>query len=166
MVSPKLIGGYMARIEHVNLSVKDINASVEFIQAAFPDWKVRGQGTNSWYGRRRWLHIGDDDYYITLNDGAKGENRNLKGHAPGLAHIGFVVDNLDGVIQRLNSIGADVDIYGENHPFRKTVYFNDPAGFQFEFMEYLSEQKNEKNRYESTGTTSVDEEYLSITKSI
>ncbi len=147
----------MVRIEHVNLVVKNMRSSVEFIQAAFPNWKVRGQGDNSWYGQpRRWLHIGDEDYYITLNDGAKGENRNLKGHTPGLAHIGFVVDDLDGVIQRLADVGFDVDIYGEEHPFRKTAYFNDPAGFQFEFMEYMSEVASEKNRYESTSSTSVD----------
>jgi hypothetical protein len=52
-------------------------------------------------------------------------------------------------------------ILGE-HPFRKTVYFIDPAGVEFEFMQYLSDKPSERNRYESMGTTTVDPEYASV----
>ena len=144
------------RLEHVNLVVKDIAATLDFIQTAFPEWRVRGRGENVWHGKpRQWLHIGDDNYYLTLNDGAEGENRLLSGHAPGLAHIGFVVDDVDGVVARLQAKGFAIDIAGEAHPFRSTVYFVDPAGFQFEFIQYHSEQPDEKNRYDSSATTKV-----------
>ncbi len=96
----------MIRLEHANLVVNDIPATLDFIQTAFPDWKIRGQGEMTWYGKpRRWLHVGDDDYYLTLNDDGEGENRDLSGHTPGLAHLGFVVDNVDGVIGRLEAKG-------------------------------------------------------------
>ncbi|MEE9176499.1 MAG: VOC family protein, partial [Thermodesulfobacteriota bacterium] len=36
---------------------------------------------------------------------------------------------------------------GANHPFRKTIYFIDPEGYQFEFIQYLSEIPSEKNMY-------------------
>ncbi|MEQ9146455.1 MAG: VOC family protein [Parvibaculaceae bacterium] len=138
----------MIRIEHVNLVVKDIEATQRFLLTAFPHWGVRGSGSNTWYGRERsWCHIGDDDYYITLNDGAEGENRDLKGHAPGLAHIGFSVDDSDAIRDRLVEAGYPVGIIGADHPYRKTVYFVDPAGFEFEFMEYLSDVPSEKNLY-------------------
>ena len=151
----------MIRIEHANLVVKDIAATLAFIQTAFPTWRIRGQGGNNWGGKpRRWLHVGDDNYYLTLNDGAEGENRDLSGHAPGLAHLGFVVDDVDGVIQRLEAKGFQIAVSGGDHPFRKTVYFIEPAGFEFEFMEYLSDKPSERNLYESAGTTTVDPDYV------
>ena len=139
----------MIRIEHANLVVKDIEATLDFVLTAFPTWQVRGQGQMTWYGKaRRWLHVGDDDYYLTLNDGSEGQNRDLSGHTPGLAHLGFVVDDLDDLVARLETKGFKIDIEGTEHPFRKNVYFVDPAGFQFEFVQYLSDQPSERNRYD------------------
>jgi catechol 2,3-dioxygenase-like lactoylglutathione lyase family enzyme/ketosteroid isomerase-like protein len=147
----------MIRLEHANLVVNDIPATLEFIQTAFPSWKVRGQGEMTWYGKpRRWLHVGSDDSYLTLNGDGEGENRDLSGHAPGLAHLGFVVDDVDGVIERLEAKGYRIDVELAEHPFRKNVYFVDPAGFQFEFMEYLSEEPGERNSYVSSATIKID----------
>lgn len=150
----------MNRLEHANLVVKDIEATLDFIQTALPDWRVRGQGENSWNGKvRRWLHVGDDNYYITLNDGAEGEIRDLSGHAPGLAHLGFAVDDADGIVARLEAKGFPIRVKDTEHPFRKTYYFIDPAGFEFEFMQYLSDRDEERNEYVSMGTTKVDHKY-------
>ena len=140
----------MVRFEHANLVVADIETTLDFILTAFPHWTVRGQGNMEWHGKpRRWLHVGDDDYYVTLNDDGEGENRDLTGHKPGLAHLGFVVDDLDGIVGRLEAKGHRIDIQGPEHPFRRNVYFLDPAGFQFEFVEYLSDDAGERNRYDT-----------------
>ncbi len=147
----------MIRFEHANLVVTDISATLEFIQTAFPDWRVRGQGKMEWHGKpRHWLHVGDDDYYITLNDDGAGAIRDLTGHNPGLAHLGFVVDELDDVIERLEANGYRVDIEGPDHPFRKNVYFLDPGGIQFEFVQYLSDDPAERNRYDPSPKIQVD----------
>jgi catechol-2,3-dioxygenase len=61
--------------------------------------------------------------------------------------LGFVVDDLNDLIDRLISKGFEVDIFGRDHPYRKTVYFCDPAGFQFEFIQYNSLKPAEKNMY-------------------
>ena len=138
----------MVRLEHANLVVKEIQPTLDFILTAFPEWRVRGEGEMSWYGRpRRWLHVGDDDYYLTLNDDGDEDNRDLAGHSAGLAHLGFVVDDVDGVTERLIAKGYEIDVTGAEHPHRKTFYFRDPAGFQFEFMQYLSDVPEEKNLY-------------------
>jgi len=140
----------MIRLEHVNLVVREIESTVDFLLTAFPHWKIRGRGEAPWHGKpRSWVHVGDQDYYITLNDNGVGENRDLIGHSTGLAHIGFVVDDADAIVERLQAKGYEVDIYGETHPYRKTFYFLDPAGFQFEFMQYLSEKDEERNTYSS-----------------
>ncbi|WOF75799.1 VOC family protein [Parvibaculaceae bacterium PLY_AMNH_Bact1] len=138
----------MVRLEHVNLCVAEIEPTLNFLLTAFPDWKVRGSGKNSWYGRdRNWVHVGTEDTYITLNDGARGDNRDLTGDSPGLAHLGFCVEDLEGLALRLRDAGYPIEIIGGDHPFRKNLYFLDPAGFEFDFVEYLSEKPEEKNMY-------------------
>ncbi len=142
----------MVRLEHANLLVKDIQPTLEFLLTAFSEWNVRGEGDMTWGSgerstARHWLHVGDDDYYLTLNDSAVGDIRDVKGIQPGVAHLGFVVDDLQAVIDRLATKGFSVDITGRDHPFRSTVYYNDPAGFQFEFLQYTSDKPAEKNMY-------------------
>ncbi|EPJ49657.1 MAG: glyoxalase/bleomycin resistance protein/dioxygenase [Osedax symbiont Rs2] len=138
----------MVRLEHANLVVKDIQPTLDFLLAALPHWRVRGRGQGAWANTvRNWVHVGDDDYYICLNDGADGTIRNLKGLSPGLAHLGFVIDDLTDLIERLTGRGFEIDIVGRDHPFRSTVYYCDPAGFQFEFMQYHSSLASEKNQY-------------------
>jgi len=79
----------MIRLEHMNLVVKNIHVTLNFIQTAFLDWTIRGKGESEWYGKMgNWLHVGTNDYYITLNEGNEDSNRDLKGHSPGLAHTG------------------------------------------------------------------------------
>lgn len=138
----------MPKIEHANLVVTSIEPTLKFLQAAFPEWQVRGEGAGDWNGKpRRWLHVGDDEFYITLNDNGEGAQRDLDGHAPGLAHIGFEVSSLDEVIDRLTGAGYEIDLVGAPHPYRRNVYYIDPEGLEFEFVEYLSDNPEEKNRY-------------------
>jgi len=138
----------MVRLEHVNLVVIDIEPTLHFLLTAFPKWNVRGRGEGTWGSTKRcWVHVGDDDYYITLNGQAKGQIRNINGITPGLAHLGFVVDDLDKIIERLTNSGFEIDIVGRDHPYRQTIYFCDPAGFQFEFIQYNSVKPEEKNMY-------------------
>jgi len=136
----------MLYLEHLNLVVNDIPAAQTFYQAAFPHWRVRDQGESDWYGKRRkWLHLGDDYQYLTFNDNGEGNNRNLAGHQSGLAHFAFVTGNIDAVIERLAAAGFPVDTDGADEPYRKNAYFIDPAGFEVEFVQYLSDIPEQRN---------------------
>ena len=136
----------MVHLEHINLVVDDIPAMLKFYQAAFPHWKVRTSGSGDWYGKpRNWLHFGDDYQYIALSDNGVGENRDLSGHQIGLAHFAYVTDNIDAVINRLTAAGFPVAKQGAEEPHRKNIYFFDPAGFEVEFVEYLSDLSEERN---------------------
>jgi catechol-2,3-dioxygenase len=137
----------MIRLEHANLVVIDIQPTLEFLLTAFPNWQVRGGSIKTDQTQRNWLHVGDDDNYLTLNDGAVGQNRDLDSNTPGLAHLGFEVTNLNSIVDRLTAKGFAIAIAGRDHPYRKSVYFCEPAGFQFEFIEYNSKKTDEKNMY-------------------
>ena len=82
---------------------------------------------------------------MTFNDNGDGDNRDLTGHQPGLAHFAFVTGNIDAVIKRLAAAGFPVDKDGADEPFRKNAYFIDPDGFEVEFVEYLSDLPEQRN---------------------
>jgi len=133
-------------LEHLNLVVKDIPTALEFYQAAFPHWRVRTQGQAEWYGvERNWVHFGDDHQYLTFNDDGTGDNRDLSGHQPGMAHFAFVTDNMQAVVDRLEKAGFEIAKSGADNKFRNNVYFIDPDGFEVEFVEYLSDLPAERN---------------------
>ncbi|MCF2857702.1 VOC family protein [Pseudoalteromonas sp. SMS1] len=133
-------------LEHVNLVVKNIQASLLFYGAAFPHWKVRSEGHSEWYGKpRHWLHFGDEYHYLAFSDHGEGHNRVLSGHQVGLGHFAYVVNNIDSVIERLLKAGYRIDKEGAVHPYRKNVYFVDPDGFEVEFVQYLSDLPAERN---------------------
>ena len=128
------------QLEHVNLVVKDIEAMLTFYRAVFPHWRIRDQGKGEWSGKpRTWLHFGDDYHYIAMSDHGEGDNRDLDGHQVGFAHFAYVTDNLDAVITRLQDAGFEIAKNGGDNPYRKNIYFLDPAGFEVEFVEYLTD---------------------------
>lgn len=136
----------MIQLEHVNLVVKNIPEMLSFYQAAFPHWYIRDQGEGEWYGKaRNWIHFGDEYQYIALSDHGEGENRDLSGYQVGLAHFAYVTNNIDAVIERLTSAGFPIAKPGAEEPYRKNVYFIDPAGFEVEFVEYLSDEPKKRN---------------------
>ena len=53
------------RLEHANLTVRDIEGMIRFLQTAFPEFQVRGEGL-SHDGSRR-VHIGTQATYIALS---------------------------------------------------------------------------------------------------
>src|SRR6266481_1698574 len=52
------------RLEHANLNVRDPEGMIRFLQTAFPEFRLRGEGIC--HGTR-WVHVGTDDTYIVLN---------------------------------------------------------------------------------------------------
>lgn len=142
------------RLEHMNLVVTDVDGTAKFLLAAFPDWRIRGEGGGAWAGvPRRWAHVGDDANYITLNEfkvprAERGAQRELQGHSPGLAHIGFEVADLNSVVERLKTAGYEPHHPGEDHPHRRNLYYINDEGLEFEFVEYFSDKPEEKNLYQ------------------
>lgn len=53
-----------ARLEHANLLVRDIGATVRFLQTAFPEFRIRFDARKP--DGTGWVHVGTDDTYIAL----------------------------------------------------------------------------------------------------
>ncbi len=131
-------------LEHANITVKSISESIDFFQTAFPHFKVRGRG----FGNREWVHFGDDNTYIAINQAQKNNSKIQKNYDwVGINHLGFVVPNVEEVANNLLSKGYKRDFPKEIEKFRIRDYFADADGNQFEFVQYLSEIPAEKNSY-------------------
>ncbi len=138
------------KIEHSNYLVKDAEATIDFLQTAFPNSRIRGQGEVERNGQmRKWYHFGTDDFYIAVSSGGIEPIRDFSGTQVGLAHLGFEVDDLQGVIDRLTAKGFEIDHPGDSINHRKNVYYVDPNGLELEFIEYTSTIPEEKNKYTS-----------------
>ncbi len=126
-------------LEHANLSVGSIDAMLKFLQAAFPECRLRGRGVQN---DVPWAHVGVDDSYIALTEVGRP--------APDvgdLNHLGYVVDDVEAVAQRLSATGYREGFQSPPHPYRKRRYFHDPDDREWEFVEYLSDDPAKRNDY-------------------
>ncbi|WP_394495423.1 VOC family protein [Shewanella sp. ENK2] len=136
------------RLEHLNLVVNDLTETLAFYQAAFPHWTVRGSGEGEWHGvQRKWIHFGDDNNYLSLNDNGKGTMRPIEGYDLGLAHFAYEVSDLDGLRNRMEKAGFEIAIVGGKDANYDSVYYNDPNGYEVEFVQYTTDIPSERNQY-------------------
>ncbi|MCZ6676408.1 MAG: VOC family protein [Candidatus Poribacteria bacterium] len=136
-------------MEHANITVENLDEAIRFFTTAFPHFKVRGQGESDQGGwKKRWLHLGTDETYVALEEvSLEPEGTRRPYRDPGINHVGFVVDDVDAVIERLGEAGYKTGIGVEPHPHRKRAYFHDRDGNEYEFVEYLSADPAERNDY-------------------
>ena len=137
----------MLRLEHANVCVHDIDGVVKFLRTAFPEFNVRHDGVDK--KNVRWVHIGTDETYIALNQASPDEPPLGSPYSgrPGLNHLAYVVDDVEALRERLLAAGYVESTPPNNHPHRKRVYFYDPVGNDWEFVEYLSNDLSERHDY-------------------
>ena len=132
-------------LEHANITVSDLNKSIEFFTTAFPHFKVRGGGE----GNRKWIHLGDDVTYLALNEAKPTDQSIINDYdTKGFNHIGFVVENVEAIADRLMAAGYQRNYPKQIQPFRIRDYFLDADGNEYEFVEYLSDKTEERNSYD------------------
>lgn len=139
----------MSKIEHLNITVPDIDEAIKFIQIVAPDFKVRKDVKSS--TRHRWTHIGNDECYFALQEaylGSEPESPRKSYKNYGVNHIAIVVDDLLRVESDLVKYGykRSIDTPVEKH--RKRLYFFDNFGFEWELVEYSSQDPAEMFLYE------------------
>ena len=134
------------RLEHANLFVRDIDGMIRFMQTGFPEFQVRGEGICN---NCRWVHIGTHETYIALNQAyAEPEKRWAPYRGlPGVNHLGYEVGDVEALCKRMKSAGYRESTPLNAHPHRKRVYFYDPEGNDWEFVQYLSQDPAERHDY-------------------
>ncbi len=122
-------------LEHVNLTVTDIERSIAFYSRLF-GFSVRWQGKSS--AGLPNAHVGDERSYVALLEVKEAGRFEAKFGDPGMNHFGFVVDDYDAFKQRLSEMGVTINDEADYEPGRR-IYFNDPDGFEIEAVSYTSQ---------------------------
>jgi len=135
------------RLEHANLTVRDLASMIQFLQTAFPEFRVRGEGTSQ--AGDHWVHVGTDETYLALTQARAPYNGQFKPYsgAPGVNHLAYVVDDVETLRNRLSSAGYKDSTPPNAHPHRTRQYFYDSEGNDWEFVQYFSEDPAERNDY-------------------
>ena len=121
---------------------------IRFLQTAFPNFQIRHEVRGQ--DGTRWVHIGTNDTYIALNQSIKEPQtpRTPYGGVPGINHLAYEVDDVEALRGRLESAGYKDSTVPNAHPYRKRVYFYDPEGNDWEFVQYLSDDPAKRNDYQ------------------
>ena len=136
------------RLEHANLCVSDVDGMVRFLRTAFPEFRIRHDGTDA--SGRRWAHVGTDDTYIALMQARRAPERPWTRYdgTPGVNHLAYEVEDVQALRDRLAAAGYEDSTVPNAHPWRKRVYFVDPEGNEWEFIQYLSDDPAKRHDYE------------------
>jgi len=88
-------------IEHINITVPDIDATIRFLKIIAPDLMIRMDKTSA---KNRWVHLANDQMYFALQAPHLGSEPQAP-RTPyinyGVNHIGLVVTNLDQIEKQL-----------------------------------------------------------------
>jgi catechol 2,3-dioxygenase-like lactoylglutathione lyase family enzyme len=135
------------RLDHANLAVRDVDGMIRFLRTAFPEFRVRGEGT-TWSGAR-WVHVGTDQVYLALQQATEESAERWVPYAgrPGTNHLGLEVDDAEALRARLRAGGYEDSTVPNAHPHRRRVYFHDAEGNDWEFVQYLSGDPAERHDY-------------------
>lgn len=134
------------QLEHANLNVGRIPRALEFLAAAFPEFRIRGGAKNADGTGWKWVHVGTETTYLALSE-ASGLPREATDRGPQVNHLGFVVADVAAIRKRLLAAGFHEGYVPEPHPWRKRLYFLDGDGLEWEFVEYLSDDPAKRNDY-------------------
>ena len=111
-----------------------------------PELQVRGGGTG--IKTLRWVHLGTETSYISIEDrGTREKGPHIPYQHPGLNHIGFVIEDMDSLTERMREAGYREGEHNLEHPYRKRMYFFDDDDIEYEFVEYLSDDWEKRNDY-------------------
>ncbi len=133
-------------LEHLNMTSTDVAATVAFLQTAMPEFRIRGEGHDG--SARYWVHLGTDTTYLAIEDrGATEKGPHEPYIHPGINHMGFVVSGVAAVAERMRAAGYREGMTDLDHPHRHRYYFFDQDDNEYEFVEYLSDQEQERNDY-------------------
>ena len=124
----------MARLEHVNMTVKDPKATAAMLSDLF-GWHIRWEGKAMETGYT--VHVGSDDAYVAAySPGSPNANRAASyGEAGGLNHIGVVVEDLDAVKKKVTAKGYTPGETYDYEPGRR-FYFREENGIEIEVVSY------------------------------
>ena len=141
------------RMDHVGIVVDDLAAATEFFVELGLDlqgeWSAEGRGVDRIVGLEgvradvAMLQTPDGGGRVELSQfhspPSEGDNGHAPANAPGIRHLTFEVEDLDAVIGRLRTLGAELvgelEQYGDTY---RLCYLRGPEGIIIELAERIA----------------------------
>ncbi len=120
-------------IEHVNLTVSDLERSIDFYSELF-DFRLRWRNRRD-TGEQPAAHVGDDRSYLAFFEAPKPGQVDVDYDKVGLNHFGLVVPDLAPYRSRLHTLGVEPHLERTYDPGER-LYFFDPDGIEVELVAY------------------------------
>ena len=118
------------RIEHVNLTVSDVERSAGLFEKLL-GWRRRWRGAAQRGGET--IHVGEETTYLALYTDGRDHAGQAKGRP--LNHVGLLVDDLDAADRVVREHGLEPYGHDDYEPGRR-FYFFDWDGIEFEVVSY------------------------------
>jgi len=122
-------------IEHVNLTVRDLDRSLRYyteLLALELRWEGQALAVK---GLVRAAHLGTERCYLALFEAESPESPAETYGRAGLNHVGFVIEDLVGTRERAIALGTPPHFEPEYDPGRRFYVF-DPDGIEVELVSY------------------------------
>jgi len=124
------------KIHHIAISVKDLEKSIEFYEDIFGLKELKRFTKEGRDMEAAILKLGSIELEIfQFKDFSKGKNdlSNLK--ITGLKHIGFEVDSVDRIYNKLKDKKINIDEPKKGTTCKKYCFLKDPDGISIELYE-------------------------------
>ncbi|WP_420407030.1 VOC family protein [Hoeflea sp.] len=123
-----------SNLEHVNFTVADPLRTARIICDIY-GWAIRWEGPALAGGYA--VHVGNEDAYLALYSPAETRTRDLADRSAigNLNHVGFVVDDLDAIEEKVKAHGFKTHSHADYEPGRR-FYYNDDDGIEYEVASY------------------------------
>jgi glyoxylase I family protein len=132
------MSGNGIHLEHVFISIRDVETSLAFYRKIFPDWVVRWEGPSADGGR--WVHFGPkgdgQPGYLSLRESPGAPAPDPPYASLRIQHVGFAHPDVEGLRALLAKDGIEPDDSAEDARYRR-YYFLDPDGVELEFVQEL-----------------------------
>ncbi len=124
----------MTRLEHVNITVADPDATAALLCRLF-DWQVRWSGKGMQVGRT--VHVGSPDSYVALFSYGDAQAAPVDSYRTrgAMNHIAVVVDDLALAEKRITDAGYITENHGNYEPGQR-FYFTEENGVEIEVVSY------------------------------
>lgn len=127
-------------VDHINRYVSDVDKFIDFYGAVL-DYELLDRGKKADGSKYAILKGCGHELFISEKSGFLPENGNMR-------HIGYFVDNVDELLEKLKSkgyMGQAEEVIVK--AFSRQFYIKDPDGFEIDLIQWTDKESFYKNLY-------------------
>jgi catechol 2,3-dioxygenase-like lactoylglutathione lyase family enzyme len=120
-------------IDHINRYVSNVDKFIEFYQSVL-EFRLIGRGKKQSGHKYAILQGQGHELFVSEKDGFEAVNGNLR-------HIGYTVDNIDKLLEKLKQNGyVNMEQQVIVKEYSRQIYIKDPDGMEIDLIQWTDKQ--------------------------